>query len=231
MNTQTFSSRDEMYSLQDNLFTSLRNSEDALNYMRDHGFTRGLLQPCTDEVKYLLETDRGSEADSVHIAVEQNEESPTASISKRVCCLEAMDELILEGSTDPDSSSLLCPQNMCDVRETDEKSAVPFEKGSCIETKSNVKSISKSTKAEIKKRKRREFHKVHTRRSRAKLNQKMEELKAILPVPMNGMAVKSKAQVIDYAISVLQHLFDHCELADSQRSSTFLQSNVASHCT
>lgn len=50
---------------------------------------------------------------------------------------------------------------------------------------------------------RREFHKIHTRRSRAKLNDKMERLLAALPPPPAGVAVKSKAQILDYAIAVL----------------------------
>lgn len=56
---------------------------------------------------------------------------------------------------------------------------------------------------EIRTRRRREFHKIHTRRSRAKLNEKMELLRRVLPEPPAGLVVKSKAQIIDYAITVL----------------------------
>lgn len=60
--------------------------------------------------------------------------------------------------------------------------------------------------SELRSRRRREFHKIHTRRSRAKLNEKMDLLKRVLPEPPSGMVVKSKAQIIDYAISVLRQL-------------------------
>lgn len=59
---------------------------------------------------------------------------------------------------------------------------------------------------EIRTRRRREFHKIHTRRSRAKLNEKMELLRRVLPEPPAGLVVKSKAQIIDYAITVLAKL-------------------------
>lgn len=48
---------------------------------------------------------------------------------------------------------------------------------------------------------RRVFHKVHTRRSRAKLNEKLDHLRLILPPPPPGTCVKSKAQILDWAIS------------------------------
>lgn len=48
---------------------------------------------------------------------------------------------------------------------------------------------------------RRVFHKVHTRRSRAKLNEKLDHLRLILPTPPPGTSVKSKAQILDWAIS------------------------------
>lgn len=57
--------------------------------------------------------------------------------------------------------------------------------------------------SDVRRRRRREFHKIHTRRSRAKLNEKMEMLRSVLPEPPSGMVVKSKAQIIDYAISML----------------------------
>jgi hypothetical protein len=50
-------------------------------------------------------------------------------------------------------------------------------------------------------RRRRDFHKVHTRRSRAKLNDKMDELRRVLPAPPAGRSLKSKAQILDWAIS------------------------------
>lgn len=56
---------------------------------------------------------------------------------------------------------------------------------------------------DTRRRRRREFHKIHTRRSRAKLNEKMEMLRHILPDPPNGLVIKSKAQIIDYAISII----------------------------
>lgn len=59
---------------------------------------------------------------------------------------------------------------------------------------------------EVRSRRRREFHKIHTRRSRAKLNEKMDLLRRILPEPPSGIVVKSKAQIIDYAITVLARL-------------------------
>lgn len=59
---------------------------------------------------------------------------------------------------------------------------------------------------EVRSRRRREFHKIHTRRSRAKLNEKMDLLRRILPEPPTGIVVKSKAQIIDYAITVLARL-------------------------
>jgi hypothetical protein len=49
-------------------------------------------------------------------------------------------------------------------------------------------------------RRRRDFHKVHTRRSRAKLNDKMDELRRVLPAPPAGRSLKSKAQILDWAI-------------------------------
>lgn len=60
--------------------------------------------------------------------------------------------------------------------------------------------------SENRRRRRREFHKIHTRRSRAKLNEKMEMLRRVLPDPPAGVVVKSKAQIIDYAITVLGEL-------------------------
>lgn len=57
--------------------------------------------------------------------------------------------------------------------------------------------------SETRRRRRREFHKIHTRRSRAKLNEKMEMLRNVLPEPPNGLVIKSKAQIIDFAISVI----------------------------
>lgn len=48
---------------------------------------------------------------------------------------------------------------------------------------------------------RRAFHKIHTRRSRAKLNDKMEHLRQVLPSPPTGICVKSKAQILDWAIA------------------------------
>lgn len=48
---------------------------------------------------------------------------------------------------------------------------------------------------------RRVFHKVHTRRSRAKLNEKLDHLRLILPTPPIGTCVKSKAQILDWAIA------------------------------
>lgn len=48
---------------------------------------------------------------------------------------------------------------------------------------------------------RRAFHKIHTRRSRAKLNDKMEHLRQVLPSPPPGICVKSKAQILDWAIA------------------------------
>lgn len=61
-------------------------------------------------------------------------------------------------------------------------------------------------------RRRREFHKIHTRRSRAKLNEKMDMLRRVLPEPPAGLVVKSKAQIIDYAINVLAKLpLNHLE--------------------
>ncbi|PXF48893.1 hypothetical protein BWQ96_01235 [Gracilariopsis chorda] len=57
-------------------------------------------------------------------------------------------------------------------------------------------------------KRRREFHKIHTRRSRAKLNEKMELLRRVLPEPPAGVVVKSKAQIIDHAIAVLSQLQD-----------------------
>lgn len=48
---------------------------------------------------------------------------------------------------------------------------------------------------------RRAFHKVHTRRSRAKLNDKMDHLRRVLPAPPPGTCVKSKAQILDWAIA------------------------------
>lgn len=54
---------------------------------------------------------------------------------------------------------------------------------------------------------RREFHKIHTRRSRAKLNDKMDKLLATLPEPPPGVVIKSKAQILDYAISVFKASF------------------------
>lgn len=68
------------------------------------------------------------------------------------------------------------------------------------------KNVKRLDMTEIRSKKRREFHKIHTRRSRAKLNEKMEMLRRVLPEPPSGLVVKSKAQVIDYAISVLGHL-------------------------
>lgn len=56
---------------------------------------------------------------------------------------------------------------------------------------------------------RREFHKIHTRRSRAKLNDKMDKLLAALPTPPPGVVVKSKAQILDYAVNVLTALSQH----------------------
>jgi hypothetical protein len=50
-------------------------------------------------------------------------------------------------------------------------------------------------------RRRRAFHKVHTRRSRAKLNDKLEHLRRALPTPPAGTCVKSKAQILDWAIA------------------------------
>lgn len=68
----------------------------------------------------------------------------------------------------------------------------------------------KSSGSDVRSRRRREFHKIHTRRSRAKLNEKMDLLKRVLPKPPSGVVVKSKAQIIDYAISVLGQLsFSH----------------------
>lgn len=57
--------------------------------------------------------------------------------------------------------------------------------------------------SDTRKRRRREFHKIHTRRSRAKLNEKMETLRHVLPDPPKGLIIKSKAQIIDYAISYI----------------------------
>lgn len=62
------------------------------------------------------------------------------------------------------------------------------------------------TGTDIKKIRRREFHKIHTRRSRAKLNERMERLRRTLPAPPSGVVVKSKAQIIDYAIVVIKSL-------------------------
>ena len=53
---------------------------------------------------------------------------------------------------------------------------------------------------------RREFHKIHTRRSRAKLNDKMDKLLSVLPAPPPGVVIKSKAQILDYAITVFEAL-------------------------
>lgn len=60
-------------------------------------------------------------------------------------------------------------------------------------------SVSYLTKEERALR-RRVFHKVHTRRSRAKLNEKLDHLRLILPSPPPGTSVKSKAQILDWAI-------------------------------
>lgn len=72
--------------------------------------------------------------------------------------------------------------------------------------KRKSKNVKRLDMTEIRSKKRREFHKIHTRRSRAKLNEKMEMLRRVLPEPPSGLVVKSKAQVIDYAIRVLGHL-------------------------
>lgn len=64
------------------------------------------------------------------------------------------------------------------------------------------------TGIEMRRKRRREFHKIHTRRSRAKLNSRMDELKEILPNPPNGVVIKSKAQIIEYAIYILKKLLD-----------------------
>eukprot|EP00178_Gracilaria_changii_P014666 TRINITY_DN41213_c0_g1_i1.p1 TRINITY_DN41213_c0_g1~~TRINITY_DN41213_c0_g1_i1.p1 ORF type:complete len:295 (+),score=61.04 TRINITY_DN41213_c0_g1_i1:649-1533(+) len=66
--------------------------------------------------------------------------------------------------------------------------------------------VAAATGGEQRRKRRREFHKIHTRRSRAKLNEKLALLRAVLPEPPADVVVKSKAQVIDYAISVLARL-------------------------
>lgn len=75
-------------------------------------------------------------------------------------------------------------------------------------TKSAGKEKSKdgTHSVDIRKRRRREFHKIHTRRSRAKLNERMESLRRALPHPPTGLVVKSKAQIVDFAICVLDEL-------------------------
>lgn len=95
--------------------------------------------------------------------------------------------------------------------------------GSEGETTAKVKEKGKEGKgkdsaggSELRSRRRREFHKIHTRRSRAKLNEKMELLRRMLPEPPSGMVVKSKAQIIDYAITVLGQLsLRHMENSNS----------------
>lgn len=57
----------------------------------------------------------------------------------------------------------------------------------------------------IRKQRRREFHKIHTQRSRAKLNERMEMLKSKLPQSCAGRVIKSKAQIIDQAVCVLDN--------------------------
>lgn len=86
----------------------------------------------------------------------------------------------------------------------DLKSISDFEnqyESSCLEGQSSL-----NISSDIRKQRRREFHKIHTRRSRAKLNERMELLRKVLPSPPPGLIVKSKAQIIDYAISVLNSL-------------------------
>lgn len=79
--------------------------------------------------------------------------------------------------------------------------------GSCrkLDLKCSGK-LTATTFKEVRSKRRREFHKIHTRRSRAKLNEKMDLLRRILPEPPSGIVVKSKAQIIDYAITVLAKL-------------------------
>lgn len=69
--------------------------------------------------------------------------------------------------------------------------------------------------------KRREFHKIHTRRSRAKLNERMEKLLSQLPTPPPNQVIKSKAQILDYAIEVIEELMkvmDTCPRCSDKRS-------------
>lgn len=65
------------------------------------------------------------------------------------------------------------------------------------------------TGGDIRRKRRREFHKIHTRRSRAKLNEKMELLKSMLPSPPPGMVVKSKAQIIEHTILILKQIYSN----------------------
>jgi Helix-loop-helix DNA-binding domain len=79
-----------------------------------------------------------------------------------------------------------------DEQSASESSSVPLDK--LVDASLNL------TKEERALR-RRVFHKVHTRRSRAKLNEKLDHLRLILPTPPPGTCVKSKAQILDWAIA------------------------------
>lgn len=89
------------------------------------------------------------------------------------------------------------------ITDGDENKTKPGGSSSGTSYSTNSARICKSETRQIK---RREFHKVHTRRSRAKLNERMKVLKNILPVPPEGVTIKSKAQIIEYTISILQLL-------------------------
>lgn len=106
-------------------------------------------------------------------------------------------------------------KSVLDVKNTNTEEIKGIELRSCEAIRREKKGNS-----ENRSRRRREFHKIHTRRSRAKLNEKMELLRRVLPDPPSGLVVKSKAQIIDYAISVVGEL-----LADAANSSNDMRWN------
>lgn len=85
-------------------------------------------------------------------------------------------------------------------------------------------SLLKVTAKEVRALRRREFHKIHTRRSRAKLNEKMDMLRDVLPEPPAGVHLKSKAQILDYAISIFRETRNGCNTADGDHKTPCFRS-------